>query len=83
MTGFNKVFPDKEGGQLPIFYGILECANIGKGNKFCKLMKQLYQFGGNFSPFLVKKWPNIVYNIPVEDILIWASFQSFRPPRYS
>jgi uncharacterized protein (DUF983 family) len=37
-------------------------------------MKQLYKFGGNFSPFLVKKWPNIVYNIPVWDILIWASF---------
>jgi hypothetical protein len=34
-------------------------------------MKQLYKFGGNFSPFLVKKNGQI------------SSFQSFRPPRYS
>jgi hypothetical protein len=56
MTGFNKhkVLPDKEGGNF-LFCTVYWGVQIRKGSKFCKLMKQLYQFVGNFSPFLVKK----------------------------
>jgi hypothetical protein len=55
MTVFNKhkVLPDKEGGNF-LFCTVYWGVQIWKGNKFRKLMKQLYQFGGNFSPFPVK-----------------------------